>query len=210
MRSLCAASVLLLTGISSVNILLACGDKFLVSSRGTRYRPAVASRRPIYTDPASELPKALASVPVDATLRSVGYRPTTVGTPAEFEKALSEGGWDLILVGLADAEAARKRVQSNAGVVPVVVNATAAEMKQTKQQYPFVLSAPTKPQTLVAVDEALASRSDQEASEACHLMAAWTRASATLSGSRIRSRRLRDIRSAVAQGLIPPRLGLRA
>jgi hypothetical protein len=168
MRSLCAASVLLLTGISSVNILLACGDKFLVSSRGTRYQQAPAVRRPaailIYTDPASELPKALASVPVDATLRSVGYRPTTVGTPAEFEKALSQGGWDLILVGLADAEATRKRVQSNAGVVPVVVNATAAEMKQTKQQYPFVLSAPTKSRTFLAVvDEALAYRSKDQA-----------------------------------------------
>ena len=58
----------------------------------------------------------------------------------------------------------RKRVQSNAGVVPVVVNATAAEMKQTKQQYPFVLSAPTKSRTFLAVvDEALAYRSKDPA-----------------------------------------------
>jgi hypothetical protein len=167
-KALCAASLVLLTGISSVNILLACGDKFLVSSRGTRYQQAPAVRKPaailIYTNPASELPKALASVPVDATLRSVGYRPTTVGTPAEFEKALSQGGWDLILVGLADAEAVSKRVQSNAGVLPVVVNATAAEMKQTKKQYPVVLKAPTKSQTfLAAIDEALAYRPKDQA-----------------------------------------------
>src|SRR6266852_4500631 len=159
MRSLCAASVLLLTGISSVNILLACGDKFLVSSRWTRYQQAPAVRKPaailIYTNPASEVPKALAGVPVDATLRSVGYRPTIVGTPAEFEKALGQGGWDLILVGVADAEAVSKRVHSNAGVLPVVVNATAAEMKQTRQQYPVVLNAPTKSRTFLAVvDEA--------------------------------------------------------
>jgi len=146
----------------------ACGDKFLVSSRGTRHQQAPAVRKPaailMYTNPASEVTKALASVPVDATLRSVGYRPTVVGTPAEFEKALSQGGWDLILVGLADAEAARKRVQSNAGVVPVVVNATAAEMKQTRQKYPFVLSAPTKSRTFLAVvDEALAYRSKDQA-----------------------------------------------
>jgi hypothetical protein len=167
-KSLCAASLVLLMGISSVNILLACGDKFLVSSRGTRYQQAPAVRKPaailIYTNPASEVPKALASVPVDATLRSVGYRPTTVGTPAEFEKALSQGGWDLILVGLADAEAVSKRVQSNAGVLPVVVNATAAEMKQTKKQYPVVLKAPTKSQTFLAViDEALAYRPKDQA-----------------------------------------------
>jgi hypothetical protein len=161
--SVCAASLVLLTGISSINILLACGDKFLVSGRGTRYQIAPAVRKPaailIYTNPASEVPKALAGVPVDATLRSVGYRPTTVGTPAEFEKALSQGRWDLILVGVADAEAVSKRVQSNAGVLPVVVNATAAEMKQTRKQYPVVLNAPTKSQPfLTAIDEALAYR----------------------------------------------------
>jgi hypothetical protein len=166
-KSLCAASLLLLTGISSVDILLACGDKFLVSSRGTRYQQAPAVRKPaailIYTNPASELPQALASIPVEPTLRGVGYRPTTVGTPAEFERALSQGGWDLILVGLADAEAVSKRVQSNAGVLPVVVNATAAVMNQTRKQYPVVLKAPTRSQTLLAViDEALAYRSKDQ------------------------------------------------
>ena len=167
-KALGAASLALLMGIGSVNILLACGDKVLVTSRGTRYQQAPAVRKPaailIYTNPASDVPKALAGLPVDATLRSVGYRPTTVGTPAQFEKALSQGGRDLILVGLADAEAARKRVQSNAGVLPVVVNATAAEMKQTKQQYPVVLNAPTKSRTVLAVvDEALAYRSKDQA-----------------------------------------------
>ena len=162
-QALCAASLVLVTGIGSVNILLACGDKFLVSSRGTRYQLAPAVRKPaailIYTNPASEVSKVLAGVPVDATLRSVGYRPTNVETSAEFEKALSQGEWDLILVGLADAEAVSKRVLSNAAVVPVVVNATVAEMKQTKKQYPVVLKAPTKSQTFLAViDEALAYR----------------------------------------------------
>ena len=167
-QALCAASLVLVTGIGSVNILLACGDKFLIASRGTRYQLAPAVRKPaailIYASPASEVSKALAGVPVDATLRSVGYRPTTVSTPAEFEKALSHGGWDLILVGLADAEAVSKRALSNAGVLPVVVNATVAEMKQTKKQYPVVLKAPTKSQTfLAAIDEALAYRPKDQA-----------------------------------------------
>jgi hypothetical protein len=162
-QGICAASLVLLTGISSVNILLACGDKFLVSSRGTRYHLAPAVRKPaailIYTNPASDVPEALAGVPIDATLRSVGYRSTTVGTSAEFEKALSQGGWDLILVGLADAEAVSKRVQSYARVLPIVVNATVAEMKQAKKQYPVVLNATAKSQTFLAViDEALAYR----------------------------------------------------
>ena len=167
-KALCAAGVTLLIGIGSVNILLARGDKFLVSSRGTRYQQAPALRKRaailIYTNPASEVPKALANVPVEATLRSVGYRTTTVAAQAEFEKALSQGGWDLVLVGLADAEAVSKRVQGHVGVLPVVVNATTAEVKQTKQQYPVVLHAPTKSRTLIAVvDEALAYRSKDQA-----------------------------------------------
>ena len=167
-QALCAAGLVLLTGINSVDILLACGDKFLVSSRGTRYHLAPAVRKPaailIYTNPASDVPKALAGVPVDATLRSVGYRPTNVETPAEFEKALTQGGWDLILVELADAEAVSKRVQSHAIVLPIVVNAKVAEMKQAKKQYPVVLKAPTKSQTFLAViDEALASRLKDQA-----------------------------------------------
>jgi hypothetical protein len=161
------ATLVLLTSISSVNILPACGDKFLATSRGTRYQLAPALRKPaailIYTNPASVVSNALAGVPMDATLRSVGYRPTTVGTPAEFEKALNRGAWDLILVGLADSGAVSKRVRSNAGVLPIVINATAAEMKQTKKQYPVVLKAPIKSQTfLAAIDEALAARTKEQ------------------------------------------------
>ena len=75
-QALCAASLMLLTGISSVDSLLACGDKFLVSSRGTRYHLAPAVRKPaailIYTNPVSDVPKALAgrrySAPVDLVI----------------------------------------------------------------------------------------------------------------------------------------------
>src|SRR5262249_32657716 len=145
--------------------LLACGDKFLVSSRGTRYQLGPPLYKPaailIYTNPASDFAKALVGVPVEATLRGVGYRPTTVATSAELDKALSRD-WDLILVGLSDAETVSKRVKRNTSILPVVVNAAVAEMKQTKKQYSVVLKAPIKSHTLLAaVDQALASRSKQ-------------------------------------------------
>ena len=67
----CAAGLLLLIGVSSGDVLLACGDKFLVSSRGTRFQRAAVAREPasilIYTNPASELPKVLPASP--STLR---------------------------------------------------------------------------------------------------------------------------------------------
>jgi len=89
---------IVLAGLGSIDLLPACGDKFLVSSRGTRYQRAPVAYGPaailIYTNPASEVPKALASVSVASTLSRAGYRPTVVGTAAEFEAMLSRGGWD--------------------------------------------------------------------------------------------------------------------
>jgi len=79
--------------------LLACGDKFLVISRGTRFQRAAAARQPanilVYANPASTLPKALEKVMVDATLRKAGYKPTSVSDANALEQALRQGGWFL-------------------------------------------------------------------------------------------------------------------
>src|SRR6267142_2230457 len=63
--------------------LLACGDKFLVSGRGTRYqRPknARAASVLIYANPASGLPATLQKVKVESVLKHEGHRSTTVAT----------------------------------------------------------------------------------------------------------------------------------
>jgi len=169
-RRLYAAGLLLLIGINSGNILIACGDKFLVSSRGTRFQRAAIARDPfailIYPNPSSELPKVLAGLPVDATLIKAGYRPTTVTTSDEFEKALSRGGWDLVVVGMTDAQGVSQRLRGDLApvVLPVAYNPTASELKETKKQYRVVFKAPAKSQSfLLAVDEALAQRPKQQA-----------------------------------------------
>ena len=157
---------MLLIGVGSTNILLACGDKFLVSSRSTRYQKPAVARTPsailIWANPASELSKGLAGVAVDDTLRKVGYRPTTVATASEFDQALNRGGWDLVIVGAADAQAVSERLRSagSPAVVPVALNPTTAQFQQVKKEYAVVLKAPAKRQSFLdAVDEALARRS---------------------------------------------------
>jgi hypothetical protein len=167
-RRICAAGLLFLIGMSAGDTLLACGDKFLVYNRGTRFQRAAIAREPaailIYTNPESELPKALATLPIDTILAKAGYQPTTVPTPADFEKALSGGRWDLIVVGMADAQAVSSRLRGEVVpvVLPVVFNSTAVELKETKNQYPVVLKAPAKSQSfLSAIDEALAHRPRQ-------------------------------------------------
>ena len=157
---------LLLVGLlvlaSTGSDLMACGDKFLVMSRGTRFQRAVA-RQPanilVYANPSSTLPKALERVMVDDTLRKAGYKPTSVSAPNDLEQALRQGGWDLVLADLNDSAALRARLQASGGpmVVPVVYNATGSEMAQAKKDYLRVLKGPFKSQAfLEAIDDALA------------------------------------------------------
>jgi ABC-type amino acid transport substrate-binding protein len=145
--------------------LLACGDKFLVISRGTRFDRAAIARQPaailVYVNPSSTLPKALERVPVEATLRRVGYRPTSVSSPAELEQALRQGGWDVVVADLADSAALRARLQGDAAplVLPVVHAAPGSVLAQARRDYPHVLKGPVKSQSLVeAIDDALAHR----------------------------------------------------
>jgi hypothetical protein len=145
--------------------LLACGDKFLVTSRGTRFQRAAAARQPatilVYANPASSLPKALERAAVEETLRRAGYRPTSVTAAGELERALRQGGWDLVLADLNDIAALRASVKGGTApmLVPVVYNPTATQLAQAKKEYQRVLKGPVKSQAfLEAIDDALALR----------------------------------------------------
>jgi ABC-type amino acid transport substrate-binding protein len=161
---LAVLGILLFVGIGSNIELLACGDKFLVVTRGTRFqRPS--ARRPasilVYANPASGLPKTLATLPIDITLRKAGYSPTLVSTATELNRALRGRQWDLVVADAADAPGLSSDLQKNTRVVLLVVvfDASTAQLKQLKQQYPRILKSPTRTQTVLdAVDEALASR----------------------------------------------------
>lgn len=161
-----AVALLVLVAIGMGDSLYACGEKYLVRGRGTRFQSAAPARSAaailIYANPALNVSKALANVPVDATLRKVGYRPTVVTSTDAFNTALSAGGWDLVVVDLADGAAVRSRLQGAKApiVLPVAFNVTSAELAAAKKEYRRVLKGPTKNQAfLEAIDDALALRS---------------------------------------------------
>ena len=167
-KRLCAVGLVLLNAVGSENFLVACGDKFVASARGTRFQQAPSGHQEtilIYTNPASDVPTALARVSVDATLRRAGYRPTTVATAAEFESELSQGGWDLVLAGLADAQAVKQREHNQASILPVTLKTTGAQLQQAKKQYPVVLTkAPANSESFVhVIYDALAYRPKSKA-----------------------------------------------
>lgn len=93
-------ALIAVVGIFLSGDLLACGDKFLMSGRGTRYqRPknARAASVLIYANPASGLPKALRDVPVDAVMKTGGHRATTVETFEQLSTILAGGRFDVII-----------------------------------------------------------------------------------------------------------------
>jgi hypothetical protein len=153
-----------LTGIGPVTDLLACGDKFLVGSRGTRYQRArIAGRQAavlVYVNPATAMGKALAGVPVDENLKKAGYRGASVASVAELERTVAQGGWDLVITDLTDGAAIRGKLPQGANapmVFPVAFNATKAVFDQAKKDYPKVVKGPIKNQAFLdALDDYIA------------------------------------------------------
>ena len=160
MRTRLVVTVLLLGVIGTSEPLLACGEKFRMANRLTRFqqppRARTAAAILIYAN--ATLSKALANVPVDETLRKAGYKPTSVTSSKEFQAALDRGGWNLVLLDAADSGAAiaRSPVANAPVVLPVVFKASKAELDAAKKQHPHVLNGPVKSQSLVdAIDDAL-------------------------------------------------------
>jgi hypothetical protein len=87
-------------GICATPDLFACGEKFLVAGRGTRYqRPknARAASVLIYANPSTGLMAALKNVKVESVLKHEGHQSTTVETPEQLSTVLGGGRFDVVL-----------------------------------------------------------------------------------------------------------------
>ena len=141
--------------------LLACGEKFLVPTRGTRFSTPPPKRTDaailLYADPASELSRALTKLSVATTFEKAGYRVTEVATDQQLAAALNQR-WDLALVDFnwLRAMASQGRNIPASTVVPVAYTLTGTELKDARRQYPFIIKSPTRATTVLdAIDNAL-------------------------------------------------------
>ena len=80
--------------------VFACGDKFLMSGRGTRYqRPKTARAASIliYTAASTGLPSVVPNAKVQSALKQEGHRATTVSTFEQLSAILQGGHFDVVL-----------------------------------------------------------------------------------------------------------------
>jgi hypothetical protein len=159
---LCVVLVALVTLVISAELLIACGEKFLVPNRGSRSQRPGAPRNPagiLIYDTGSELQKAFKGTSLKDTLSKAGFRPIAATTGDEFNTQLRAGGIDAVLVGIAEASTVSGRIRGNgqsAVVIPVTFQATDAQVKESRKQFPVVLRLPAKDKAfLAAIDKAL-------------------------------------------------------
>jgi hypothetical protein len=151
--------------------LLACGDKFLVSGRGTRYQRPKSARAAsvlIYANPSTGLQAALKNVPLDSVLKHEGHRSTTVVAPDQLSAILASGRFDVVLVASDDAAAVEKLLgrDPDAPVVLAFCVKAAGQEKPASEKSASCLKTPPREGSLLeAIDKAV-DRHDQNARKA--------------------------------------------
>jgi len=121
MRQLGVLLMVLAVGIPAD--LLACGDKFLVAGRGTRYqRPKTARAASvlIYADPGSAVAESLRKAKVESLLKLEGHRATKVQTLSELSAVVSSGRYDVILIANSDSANVQRLVKPSPDAAIVV------------------------------------------------------------------------------------------
>ncbi len=153
--------MLLAAGSAPGGDLIACGDKFVMVSRGTRFQRPV-TRTPaavlIYANAPSASSAALADVTLATALRKVGYDTTTVTSAAALESALTQKQWNLIVADVGELESisALPKTGKHPVPLPVVSEAADVDLKRLKKVHRRILKVPARSQAFVdAVDAAL-------------------------------------------------------
>jgi hypothetical protein len=150
------------TGASSSGNVLACGDKFLMPSRGTRYERSANARQAsavlIYASPASQLSRTLTMLSVEPVLLKAGYKPTTVRSESELAMAVRERAYDLVVVDGNDTQTVGRVLQGAAlpHVVPVMYKPTKTDLTQARKLYRIVIYDPGRSRAFIdTIDDAM-------------------------------------------------------
>jgi len=143
--------------------LLACGDKFLVAGRGTRYQRPKNFRAAsvlIYANPRSGLPAALGKVPVESVLKREGHRSTIVETLEQLSAVLAAGRFDVVLAASSALQTVQGALAGSSDAPVVVALCIPADRTSGDQpgSAPCVKAPPRERSLLEAIDKAVEQR----------------------------------------------------
>ena len=144
--------------------LFACGDKFLMAGRGTRYqRPknARAAAVLIYANPTTGLPAALNNVPLESVLKREGHRSTTVETVEQLSSILMGGRFDVVVAASNSVDAVQRLLGGGLDapvVVALCVKSSGQEPAGAAKNASCVKMPPREGSILEAIDKAVDTR----------------------------------------------------
>jgi len=155
-------TTLTLAGSATSGVLLACGDKFLVPSRGMRFELTSGARQAatvlVYARPASSLADIFERLAIERALRNAGYRPTIVANSGEFAHILQQGNWDVVLIDVTDGPL-KDAPPGSPAVLAVAAHANGNDLARARPQYTAILKSPSHSQAFVeAFDAAIVTR----------------------------------------------------
>ena len=145
---------------------LACGDKFLVFSRGLTfqqaYKPAHLAAVLIYAPDTLPSSVTLANAKLRAALILVGHQVTVARDAAELSRALASTKTDLVLAHLSEAQALAQQsaaAPTRPTILPVIDRATKADMDACKTRFLCQLKTTDTPERfLTTIDAAMKRR----------------------------------------------------
>ena len=158
---LCVVGMLLVIGAGTSGHLVACGDKYLMLGRGTRFDRAAARQASdvlIYANPSSELSRTLSKLAVEPGLHKAGFKPTTVTSAGALEQAMRTRTYDVVVVDGSDIDTVARLLKGAAAphLVPVLHQTTKVYAAQTRKVYHTVINNPDDSRAFVeTIDDAM-------------------------------------------------------
>lgn len=139
----------------------ACGDKFLVISRGAQRVPRAHHPATIllYVRPGSDAAAAAQRASLESTLKKAGHSVDAVDTSAAVSSALKNRGYDLVLADLTDASALARELRASAPAIEVIPLAIKADAAVAAKSFATVVQIPIRGfKYLSALDDASGRR----------------------------------------------------
>jgi len=141
----------------------ACGDKFLVVGRGTRFQRGEEHGGPvavlIYAPPSSSLGDRPRVLSVEKALARAGYRPTLAATSEDLSGLLRSAGPAVVLADIADARAVERQMAGGASasvVLPILSDVTHGAIAAARKAWGGAVNVSASPESvLYAVDDAV-------------------------------------------------------